>query len=292
MSVHSRRGHRGQHILSVQRALNRQLPPQHPRAPLSGLFCDATAESVRRFQRYSLLEPTGEVCPATLTRLFGLYDLTIDANLIPRVGGSPARNLLSPVTPARVQSMTVSSAPNESGPRPMQLQLGVGEQFALSGLSTQFSLSFMFRRPHYNFSPSRDRHPENAFSFGLTLPNSPASIYTGQVGYTYTFADLETFGRWHLLNPFINANLTFPLNRGNPTPMPDPSSRLLLGGNVGTTVTFDIIPDYLSINLQGYGAANVNLRSGNLQFDTGLLLFFQGTFGVGHRLPPQEASGR
>jgi hypothetical protein len=284
MQTHSKKGHLGHHVAAVQRALRRHLPHAYQQPPVSGFFCSATEASVRQFQLHSSLEPSGQVCPETLSRLFGFYKLSLKADLQFHgpANGPPASQ--TPPPPARARQATIAQA--DDSPRSMQLQLTAGRQFAYSGSATQLTVAFMVRQPRYRFIQKDDPHPESAFTFTLQPPNGPPNVYTGQLSYTYTFADMATYDRVHLLNPFITTGIVFPLNSGNRAPAKDPSRDTVIGTTLGNTITYDLYPDgSLSINAQGFVAANVHLPTRTIQLDTGMLLYLQGSIGMGRPVP-------
>jgi hypothetical protein len=213
---------------------------------------------------------------------------------------------ISPTSPA------AQSNDSDPPPRTWQLQAAAGLQAARDvlglgpallqdpGFAWNFSVGLMHRGDPYSFSPdSGDMHGEHALSFAVQpnmWPSDPPKrpgaprIHTAQISYTYTFADLATFGRIHLLNPAAVASLSFPLNPGSATPFTDPAARVIGGIGVQSTITFDIVPNYLSINLAGQAMADIDMRTGTVFSNLSGLIFVQGTFGMGPRVNPKRKS--
>jgi hypothetical protein len=304
MSKILRVGSRGEEVATVQRELNRYVTP---RLEVDGVYGSRTETAVRRFQKAAGFfgpDVDGVVGPQTTVALFQIFDMKIGANLTPKSPGSPS--VPAPHSPDsskpndRPKPFPIPDNQKANDPEELPKRFQLSAQFGFQGSKRdgpgfQGQIGFTFRSRDYfpNSGPKTIYHGTHFEAMGsgtLGIPLPPSSIYTGQIGVTISPVTdwFVLWDRLHLLTPTFGIYGQIPLNHPNlALSGDDPASHSRLGAGPGLELFhFDILKDRLSIGVSGQESGYWDFHDQRLIWDPSVLVFLQGTLGVGSRYKP------
>jgi hypothetical protein len=291
-------GSSGPEVRAVQLELNRLfkvgLPP-------TGYYGHQTAAAVLHFQQrvgFPKAWQTGNFGPKTFVALFGLFDLTVKADLKPKADspslGAPAVPATHPADPAPVQNPKplVPAAPRytEDPPTRMQGTFQLGGQYSKrDGKGEQAQLGFTLRSPYFfpHSNPNAFYHflrIEGMVAPTIGAPFIGGSIFTGQLNLTVTPVTdwLVLHKIWHLFTPSIGGFGQAPINHQSLPGKPDPSSGKRIGGFLSLELLHvDVVKDRLSFGLSGQEAGYWDFKSRRLFWDPSVMIFMQFNLGEG-----------
>jgi Putative peptidoglycan binding domain len=291
-------GSSGPEVRAVQLELNRLFKTGlNP----DGVYGHNTATAVRHFQqRFGFPKPLqdGIFGPKTFVALFGLFNLTVSADLKPKADPPSSGASTVPVThpndPAPVQNpkQAVAAAPKEADDPLTRMQgtFQLGGQYSKrDGKGEQAQLGFTFRSPYFlpHSKPNAFYHYlriEGMVAPTIGIPYAGGSIFTGQLNLTVTpVTDWLVYHKiWHFLTPSLGAFGQAPINHPSLPGKPDPSSGKRLGGIFGLELMHvDVVKDRLSIGLSGQEAGYWDFKSRKVFWDPSVMIFLQFNLGDG-----------
>jgi hypothetical protein len=291
-------GSSGPEVRAVQIELNRLFKAG---LKLDGSYGHKTATAVRHFQQHFGFPKSmqdGIFGPRTFVALFGLFSLTVSADIQPKTDIPKAATPSAPAvgtgdhTAVPAPNLPVASAHHDTDDplTRMQGSFQLGGQYSKrDGKGEQAQLGFTFRSPYFfpHSKPNSFYHflrIEGMIAPTIGVPFPGGSIFTGQLNLTVSpVTDWLVYHKiWHFLTPSLGAFVQAPINHSNLPGKPDPSSSKRLGGVFGLELLHvDVVKDRMSIGVSGQEAGYWDFKSRKVFWDPSVMIFLQFNLGEG-----------